>query len=127
MSAMASKDVATHAALDLIHCLSNPTPATPFLMVGNEQMNALRKLAEIFNTSLMPPQQFIPYVAPPQMVAPVTMPCLHTAKPVAQGQHTMSMHYTKHSPSTVPMHANKRVNIPNSPPVNFNTVSSPTQ
>eukprot|EP00957_Ditylum_brightwellii_P037559 2840607-Ditylum_brightwellii.AAC.1 len=47
-----SKDAATHATLDLIHALQNPVPAAPFSQVGQKQMDALRKLADIFQTTL---------------------------------------------------------------------------
>eukprot|EP00957_Ditylum_brightwellii_P047435 3603313-Ditylum_brightwellii.AAC.1 len=48
----ASKDAVTHAALDLIYALQNPARATPFSQVGQKQMDALRKLADIFQTAL---------------------------------------------------------------------------
>eukprot|EP00957_Ditylum_brightwellii_P074430 5655168-Ditylum_brightwellii.AAC.1 len=60
------------------------------------------------------------------MAAPVTMPRLHTAKPVAHGQH-IPMQHIKHSLPTVPLHANTRVNIPNAPPTISKNVPSPTQ
>ena len=46
---------ATTAAQDLISILQKPTPASPFLELGNEQTTALQKLADIFHKSL--PQQ----------------------------------------------------------------------
>eukprot|EP00957_Ditylum_brightwellii_P024933 1885186-Ditylum_brightwellii.AAC.1 len=60
------------------------------------------------------------------MSAPITMPRLHTAKPVAQKQHT-PMQHTKHSPPTVPLHANTRANSPISPPTISKNVPSQPQ
>eukprot|EP00957_Ditylum_brightwellii_P010294 778472-Ditylum_brightwellii.AAC.1 len=59
------------------------------------------------------------------MRAPVTiMLRLYTVKPAAQGQHGMPMHHIHHSPPTVPMHANTRVNKSCSPQANFKVVPS---
>eukprot|EP00957_Ditylum_brightwellii_P076943 5848145-Ditylum_brightwellii.AAC.1 len=52
MPKTASKDADTHAALGLIHALQNPAHAAPFSQVGQKQMDALRKLADIFQTAL---------------------------------------------------------------------------
>jgi hypothetical protein len=43
-----SHDLATQAAADLTHALLDPQPAGPFCQVGDEQVIALRKLANIF-------------------------------------------------------------------------------
>jgi hypothetical protein len=43
-----SHDLATQAAADLMHALLHPQPAGPFFQVGNEQKNALKRLASIF-------------------------------------------------------------------------------
>jgi hypothetical protein len=43
-----SSELVTQAAADLTHALLNPKPAGPFCQVGNEQVIALRKLANIF-------------------------------------------------------------------------------
>ena len=52
---ISSKDAATHAAADLTHALLNPTPNSPLTTLGDKQIAALRKLAEIFNKA-SPPQ-----------------------------------------------------------------------
>eukprot|EP00957_Ditylum_brightwellii_P061397 4660441-Ditylum_brightwellii.AAC.1 len=52
MPKAASKDAATHVALDLIHALQNPAPDAPFSQLGQKQMDALHKLADIFQTGL---------------------------------------------------------------------------
>ena len=45
-------DKATQAAEDLIDVLQTPSPASPFFEFGNEQHNALQKLANIFKASI---------------------------------------------------------------------------
>eukprot|EP00957_Ditylum_brightwellii_P211971 15366817-Ditylum_brightwellii.AAC.2 len=125
MPAMASKDAATHATLDLIQCLQHPMQATPFLVEGNEQMDALWKLADTFKKSLPQPQQSIPHTAPQQMRAPFTVPCLHTCKPTAQGQQYGNMCYIHYSPPVVPMEST-RVNQLASPPVSINNMLGKT-
>jgi hypothetical protein len=59
-----SHDLETQAAADLTHALLNPQPAGPICQVGDEQVIALKRLANIFvsaktrNTSnpLAPPR-----------------------------------------------------------------------
>jgi hypothetical protein len=43
-----SHELATQAAADLMHALLNPQPAGPLCRVGDEQVIALRRLANIF-------------------------------------------------------------------------------
>ena len=67
MPKTSSADAATQAALDLIHALENPSPAAPFATIGNAQLHAIRKLADIFRTNTSQPQtdsQPSPRVAP---------------------------------------------------------------
>jgi hypothetical protein len=45
---ISSADAATIAAADFTHALQNPTPTTPFKQLGTERMQALQKLAAIF-------------------------------------------------------------------------------
>jgi hypothetical protein len=45
---ISSADAATIAAADLAHALQNPTPTTPFQQPGTERMQAIEKLAAIF-------------------------------------------------------------------------------
>jgi hypothetical protein len=47
-----SKELATQAAKKLTRALLNPKPARPFCQVGDEQMLALKPLAEIFEGAL---------------------------------------------------------------------------
>ena len=66
------------AALDLINILNNPKPPSPFLTFGNDEYNALRKLAEIFNRNNDMPTQGSPTNAP---IARVEEP-MQTTEPV---------------------------------------------
>lgn len=52
MPHLSSADAAMRAAKDLTKALRNPHPATPFINIGDAQMEALSKLAEIFNAAL---------------------------------------------------------------------------
>jgi hypothetical protein len=45
---LSSDDVATMAALDLTHALRNPAPTTPFKQPGTDRMQAIKRLAAIF-------------------------------------------------------------------------------
>eukprot|EP00957_Ditylum_brightwellii_P009770 736667-Ditylum_brightwellii.AAC.2 len=121
MPTMASKDAATHAALDLIHCLQHPTPATALLNVGDEQLDALRKLAEIFHTALPTPQQEIHQTSPPPIQGPIAEPRSNTQnlnpKPTPSG----NMNHFRHMPQAVPPSANTRVNHNDSPLVHMHT------
>ena len=51
MPKLSSADAATIAATELTHALQNPAPAAPFLKLGDEQLDAIKQLAKIFNTS----------------------------------------------------------------------------
>ena len=64
MPASSSLDKATQAAQDLIDILKSPQPSTPFLDFGDEQFNALQKLADLFKCSLNSPNK-LPRVHPP--------------------------------------------------------------
>jgi hypothetical protein len=55
MPKTSSADAATRAAQDLIHALDNPSPAAPFATLGADQLHAIRKLAEIFQTTTTQP------------------------------------------------------------------------
>jgi hypothetical protein len=46
-----SIELSTHAAADLTHALLNPQPAGPFCQVSDEQVIALRRLANIFGAA----------------------------------------------------------------------------
>ena len=48
---MSSHDAAIYAANDLIMPLTKPQPPNPFLLIGDEQIAALQKLADIFKTT----------------------------------------------------------------------------
>jgi hypothetical protein len=43
-----TQELATKAATELTHALLHPQPAGPFFKVGDEQMLALKHLADIF-------------------------------------------------------------------------------
>jgi hypothetical protein len=46
-----SSELATQAATELTHALLSPQPAGPFCQVGDEQVIALRRLANIFGAA----------------------------------------------------------------------------
>jgi hypothetical protein len=48
-----SSELATQAAADLTHALLNPQPAGPFCQVGDEQVIALKRLANIFGAATL--------------------------------------------------------------------------
>jgi len=52
MPATSSADAAVIAAKELTHALLNPAPAAPFLDIGDKQLEALKQLAEIFQTGI---------------------------------------------------------------------------
>ena len=52
MPASSALDKATQAVEDLLTTLRNPEPSSPFFEFGNEQRNALNKLANLFKVSL---------------------------------------------------------------------------
>jgi hypothetical protein len=47
---LSSADAATMEALDLTHALKNPAPTTPFKQPGTDRMQAIKKLAAIFES-----------------------------------------------------------------------------
>ena len=61
-----SADMATRAALDLVEALKNPAPAAPFASLGSEQLQAIRKLSDIFSSSLQPKATTQPTAPPPR-------------------------------------------------------------
>jgi hypothetical protein len=69
-----SADAAVQAARDLIDALANPSPAAPFATLGQEQLRAIRTLADIFtstvnNQPFQSPPRVAPTPAPPPRVA----------------------------------------------------------
>jgi hypothetical protein len=89
-----SADATTHAASDLVYALQNPAPAAPFAQLGDQQMAAFRKLANIFATKVRlqtttpatatgPHQPTPPRVnsPPPRVPQPVTPPEEHCSPP----------------------------------------------
>jgi hypothetical protein len=84
-----SHDVATQAAADLTHALLNPQLAGPFCQVGDEQVIALRRLANIFgsakprnaNNSLAPPPDEIENNAPQRVRTTVSPPRVASIDP----------------------------------------------
>eukprot|EP00957_Ditylum_brightwellii_P069592 5286127-Ditylum_brightwellii.AAC.1 len=65
---MSSADAAIHAVLDLIDALQNPVPASPFAKSGQNKLDALSKLAELFvHPLLKTPEAKLTYpTKPPQ-------------------------------------------------------------
>ena len=70
MPKTSSADAAREAASNLTHALLNPTPATPFLALGESQLHALRQLARIFATAVEKPTVSAPRVATPPAAQP---------------------------------------------------------
>jgi hypothetical protein len=83
-----SSELATQAAADLTHALLNPQPAGQFCQVGDEQVIALRRLANIFvsakpknaNTTLAP-QDKIKNNAPQRVQTTVSTPSVASQDP----------------------------------------------
>jgi hypothetical protein len=94
MPKTSSADAATQAARDLISALQNPAPAAPFATLGNEQLHAIRKLADIFQVATESPTTAAPN--------PVSLPRVPTAtNPVASPRVTT----TPVAPPRVPVTA----------------------
>jgi hypothetical protein len=77
MPKTSSADNATQAALDLVDALENPSPAAPFATIGQEQLHAIRKLADIFCDTTSPaknPQPASPRVTPSNSTPPRVPP-----------------------------------------------------
>eukprot|EP00957_Ditylum_brightwellii_P190975 14541124-Ditylum_brightwellii.AAC.1 len=89
MLAMSSKDAVTHVALDLIHHLANLAPTAPVERIGDEQLDALCKLATIFKTAL-----------PTEQV------------PQQQLYTDSKLHHIKHTPPAMHHYGNTRVDPP---------------
>ena len=62
-----STENATIAARELTHSLQNPTPASPFLNIGDKQMEALNQLAELFQQAVTKSDNTPNSVAPPNI------------------------------------------------------------
>jgi hypothetical protein len=76
-----SSELATQAAADLTHALLNPQPGGPFCQVGDEQVIALRRLANIFlsakqkqKNAKLTPQDEIENSAPQRVQTAVSPP-----------------------------------------------------
>lgn len=54
MPYISSAEAATRAALQLAEAIKNPAPAAPFAPVDTEQMEAIAKLADIFQVATRP-------------------------------------------------------------------------
>jgi hypothetical protein len=107
-----SHELATQAAADLTHALLNPQPAGPFCHVGDEQVIALRRLANIFvsakkrNTNNSPaPQDEISNNAPQTVQTTVSPPRVasqdpgHTAlQHIIPSQSTPNAHRRQQTP-----------------------------
>ena len=74
LPANSSADRILDAAKQLTHALNNPLPPTPFEHIGDEEVMALKKLAEIFNKATpkkkdKSPQRVVPREQPIQRVS----------------------------------------------------------
>lgn len=75
---VSSAEAATRAAADLAHALANPAPPVPYAKFGDDQLAAIRALAQLFSRATAPPSTTIDTVAP---VTPVT-PAAPRVEPV---------------------------------------------
>jgi hypothetical protein len=98
---MNSNDIAIKAANELITTLQNPLPATPFAQVGNQQLEALQQLAELFktqhhNTDKRLPRVREPSPAPlPRVVNRILPPQTHSpTMPASPKQHRYPTRHT---------------------------------
>jgi hypothetical protein len=51
-----SADAAIRAAIDLCWAIRNPSPASPLAAIGDEQLEAIKKLSKSFSVSAQPDQ-----------------------------------------------------------------------
>jgi hypothetical protein len=100
-----AQDLATKAAAELTHALLHPQPAGPFFKVGDEQMIALKRLADIFKGAtrqkskvVIPPTDRVENVAPPRVQNTVSPPRVaNTTAQQRPTQPTTSSHLTPNS------------------------------
>jgi hypothetical protein len=87
---LSTQELATQAAKELIYALLHPQPVGPFCKFGDEQMLALKRLADIFEGAtrlhksrvLIPPAKTVGNVAPPRVQITVSPPRVkNTATP----------------------------------------------
>jgi hypothetical protein len=100
-----AQDLATKAAAELTHALLHPQPAGPFCKVSDEQMLALKCLADIFEGAtrqksrvVIPPAETVGNVAPPRVqntVSPLRV--RNTTKQQRVPQQTKSSYLTPNS------------------------------
>jgi hypothetical protein len=94
--------LATKAAAELTHALLHPHPAGPFFKVGDEQMLALKGLADIFKGAtqqtsrvVISPAETVGNNAPPRMQNTVLPPRVqNTATQQRVAKQTTSSHLT---------------------------------
>ena len=95
---LSSADNAMRAAADLAHALQNPSPAAPFAQYGDEKLNAIAKLTEIFEAAVtpaaQPPRVLNPPVPPPRVPNPAVPP------PRVPSTHAPPPRVPPHRPST---------------------------
>jgi hypothetical protein len=73
MPRTASKDMSTFEAQELTHALMHPAPAAPFSAIGGAQLEALRKLATLFDATL--PRSTTGSYVPACRTTPSPVPC----------------------------------------------------
>jgi hypothetical protein len=106
MPQSSSANAAREAASDLTHALQHPTPAAPFTHISNDQMQALRALAQIFATTVAKPPPTSPRVTNKTTRPPVPHGYLlqlrHTATsprvPNKSAQKTLGVSISPHIP-----------------------------
>jgi hypothetical protein len=97
--------LATKAPAELTHALLYPQPAGPFCKVGDEQMLALKRLADIFEGAtrqtsrvVVPPSERVENVAPPRVQNTVSPPRVENTTTQQRPTHpTTSSHLTPNS------------------------------
>jgi hypothetical protein len=136
MPRTASKDLATIAALELRHTLLHPAPAAPFSIIGGAQLEALRKLAAIFNAALPPSATdgSVPLVSsqPTAACAPHTPSLPRATIPLQTNPHRQPVATPTVHPPTIPSPRvdpsrapASRVRLPHAPSPRVNTSRAP--
>jgi hypothetical protein len=117
-----SIELATQAAVDLIHALLNPQPAGPFCQVGDEQAIALRILTNIFGAAKpksgnekLTPQDKVEHNAHQRVQTTVSPPMVANQDPDQTSlQQIISPHSTPNSHRRQQTH-HRRVVTPQTP------------
>eukprot|EP00957_Ditylum_brightwellii_P073349 5573924-Ditylum_brightwellii.AAC.1 len=91
MPKFSPEDAVTHAALKLIAAIKDPLPSVPFLNFGLAQREAIKQLADIFNSGFkkkepeLPTHAFPPkpisVQSPPEQTVPAPQSAQESSRP----------------------------------------------